>query len=76
MNKDTRKHIDDLLEQLEIIKGEIEEIRDEEQEKFDNLNEYLQNSEKGEAFTTAIDNLDSAVGSIEDVTSYLEEAKG
>ncbi len=76
MNKTTRKEIDDLIAQLESIKEQIGTIRYNEEEKYDNMPESLQESEKGEAMSNAIDNLESAMDSIEEVTSYLEEAKG
>ena len=44
MNKDRRKRLEDLSEQIDIIKNELEEIRDEEQEARDNLPDNLQES--------------------------------
>ena len=76
MNMTTRKDIDDLIAQLQSIKEQIGTIRYNEEEKYDNMPESLQESEKGEAMSNAIDNLESAMDSIEEVTSYLEEAKG
>ena len=48
MNKDRRKRLEDLSEQIDIIKNELEEIRDEEQEARDNLPDNLQESSKAE----------------------------
>lgn len=36
MNNNRRKHINDVMEQLNILLTEIEEIKDEEQEAYDN----------------------------------------
>ena len=60
MNKDRRKRIQDIRDQLQDLQTEIEEIKDEEQEAYDNLPESLQDGEKGEKMTDAVDNLDSA----------------
>ena len=40
--------MEDLSEQIDIIKNELEEIRDEEQEARDNLPDNLQESSKAE----------------------------
>lgn len=49
-------------------------IKNEEQEAYDNLPESLQDGDKGIKISEAIDNLDSAYSSIEEVGEYLEEA--
>lgn len=75
MNNATRNKIDDLISRLENIKTEIEELASEERDKFDNLPEGLQASERGSAMEAAADALDEAVTEIDDVTSALETAK-
>lgn len=52
----------------------LEELRDEEQEAYDNLPEGIQDSERGENMYNAIDNIESAISSIEEITNYLNEA--
>lgn len=74
MNKDVRKEIQDLIEQLDAIKTRVEELRDDEDNKYSNLPDSLQSSEKGEKMQEAIDNLDSASGSIEEPMDFLQEA--
>lgn len=74
MNKDRRKRIQDIKDQLVDLQTEIEEIKDEEQEAYDNLPESLQDGEKGEKMTDAVDNLDLAYSSLEDAIGYLDEA--
>ena len=56
------------------LQTEIEEIKEEEQEAYDNLPGSLQYGEKGEKMTDAVDNLDSAYSSLEDAIGYLDEA--
>ena len=48
MNKDRRNRIEKCISQLEDIKTELECIRDEEQEAYDNLPEGIQMSERGD----------------------------
>lgn len=74
MNKSRRKKIQDIKDKLLDLLTEIEEIRDEEQEAYDNLPESLQEGEKGTMMSDAIDNLDSAYSSLEEVAEYLEES--
>ena len=74
MNKVRRKKIEAIQEQLGALKDLIEEIMEEEQEAYDNLPESLQESERGEAMYNAIDALDSAIYSCEEVDEYLGSA--
>lgn len=64
------------------LAGEIENIRDEEQEAYDNLPEGIQESDRGWQMEEAIDNLDSALQALEDIEQlfcdiedYLTEAQ-
>jgi len=74
MNKDTRKQLTDKIGTIEELISELETIRDEEQEKYDNMPEGLQSGEKGEAMQSAIDALESAISSADEVKSYMEDA--
>ena len=67
MNKDRRKRLEDLSEQIDIIKNELEEIRDEEQEARDNLPDNLQESSKAER-------MDEIIQAIEESMEYFEHA--
>lgn len=49
MNKDRRKRLQEICDILEEQQAALEEIRDEEQESFDNLSEGLQCTERGQA---------------------------
>ena len=71
MNNERRKRIAAVIEKLEEAKCELEEIRDEEQAAFDNMPESLQESERGGTMQEAIDNLESAVGSVEEAVDSL-----
>ena len=75
MNKARRKRIDEIQEKLSEMKDLIDEVLSEEQEAYDNLPESIQDSERGEAMQTAIDSLESAVSSCEEIEDYLNEAQ-
>ncbi|MNR68597.1 hypothetical protein D3C85_1932520 [compost metagenome] len=58
------------------MKAELEAIRDEEQDAFDNMPEGLQQSERGEASEEAIRLIDDALESIETATENIDEVAG
>jgi len=84
MNANRRKQIAEVIESIKALDDRIdeimcfiEEIKDDEEECFDNLPDSLQESERGEAMQEAIDNLDSAYSELEsidtgDLVDYLE----
>lgn len=86
MNKDRRKALTALAEriahltaQLDEAKGELETIRDEEQEYFDNMPESFQSGDKGETATNAVDMMETALSALgefidADVSGTVEEA--
>ena len=74
MNKARRKRIEDVQSRLEELKQEIDGILAEEQEAYDNMPESLQEGERGEAMQEAIDALESAVSSCEEIDEYLTDA--
>ena len=67
MNKARRKWLQDVSAMIERAKEELEQIRDEEQEAYDNLPEGIQDSERGETMYENIDNLDTMAGDLEDI---------
>lgn len=88
MNNARRKTISRILtrlteisEVMESILSDIELVKDEEEECFDNIHENLQESDRYQAAEAAVDNLNNAydlwqeaIESIEDVSSSLETA--
>lgn len=83
MNKNRRKAIADIVtkveeivadtrEKLEELQTSIESVRDEEQDYLDNIPENLQGSERYETAEQAVDNLDSAASSIEELIDALD----
>jgi hypothetical protein len=79
MNKQRRKNINDVIKRLTAvqsefdkselsdIKSDIEGIRDEEQDYFDNMPESLQGGEKGDAAQEAVNAMEDAIGYLEEV---------
>lgn len=74
MNKQRRARIQEVVDQISVLCQELEELRDEEQEYMDNMPENLQCSEKYEIAGEAVNNLDSAIGSLEEAIDYANEA--
>jgi len=84
MNKERRKKLSEIIGELEAgelsheeindIISELEYLHDEEETAFDNLGESLQQTERGQAMETAIDNLDDALSSLEDALDYATDS--
>ena len=74
MNKQQREQLNALYSEVESIKDKLKAVASDEREKYDNLNEGLQASERGQAMEAAADALDSAVSDLENVLGNIEEA--
>ena len=48
MNKQRREQLSEVVGKLEVLKDELEELKEEERECFENLPESLQESERGQ----------------------------
>ena len=76
MNKDRRKQIDEAGSVLQDALALIEQIRDDEQESFDNMPESLQQSDRGTASEAAIEELDDSAGNLQYIIDTIDNAKG
>lgn len=74
MNNTRRKKLRELIEKTEGIKQEIEELRTEEEEYYNNMPEAFQDGEKGDRAQTAIEYLDEAMTAAGDVIENLTSA--
>lgn len=74
MNRQRRKRIEKISMTLEDLFEEIQALQEEEQEAYDNMPEALQSSERGDAISGAIGNLESAASSLEEASEYLAAA--
>jgi hypothetical protein len=73
MNAQGRKEIAKYIASLEEIKNNLDSMREEEEDKFDNMPEGIQESERGEDMQEAIENLEEAVSNLEDTIDILNE---
>jgi len=73
MNKTRRKQLSGIVDNLRDLMDELESVKNEEQEAFDNMPEGLQYSERGEVVGINIDSMDDAVSSLSDVIDALTE---
>ncbi len=71
MNKERRGELAEIVEQLEIAKDEIENVKSEEEEAYYNLPEQFQTSTNGEKMQENIDEMDDAISTIEEVITKL-----
>jgi len=74
MNKQRRAELDKIVLKLEEAKADIETIRDEEQEAYDNMPENLQMSDRGDAAQGRVDALDYAVDAFYEITDNINTA--
>ena len=75
MNKVRRADLEEIKTKIEEIKERLEIIRDDEQDYYDNIPENLEGSERYELSGEAIDNMDSALDSFNDIVAALEAAQ-
>ena len=74
MNNTRRKSLRELIEKKEGIKQEIEEIKTEEEEYYNNMPSSVQDGEKGDRAQTVIEYLDEAMTAAGDVIENLTSA--
>lgn len=74
MNKIRRKNLQAIIDQLEELKGGLEDLQAEEEEYRDNIPENMQESERYGKADEDCDNLSSAVDSLEEAISSIEAA--
>lgn len=74
MNNTRRKQINDIIEQTKSIQSNIEEILIDEETALDNMPENLKDSDKAFSSQVAIDNLDLAYDTFDDLIDYLTES--
>lgn len=76
MNKNRRKRIQNICDQIEALREEFDAIIEEEQEAYDNMPEQLQESEKGNTMYEGISTLEEISSSMEsvqdEIMDYLE----
>lgn len=73
MNAERRKELASIIERLGNLKDDLESVRDQEEECFDNLPEQLQVSERGEAMQENYEEMDGILGDLEDIVNRIQE---
>lgn len=73
MNKERRTRISWVINDLETCKDSLENVRDSEQESFDNIPESLQDSDRGQAMETNIEIFDEVIGNLDEMIEMLSE---
>lgn len=73
MNKQRRKEIEKISDQLMELQAALTDLRGEEEEAYENLPESIQYSERGDAMQEAMDAMDNADGSIQEAIDYLSD---
>ena len=71
MNKARRREIEKAIALMEQAREILEEVKDEEQNAFDNMPENLQSSERGETMEDYIYTLEEFIGNLD--TDELQE---
>ena len=74
MNKSRGKAIESIIDNLMDLSSEIEGIINDEQDALDNIPESLQESERANTMRDAIEALEDANSSIQEVLSYLSDS--
>ena len=72
MNKNQRKKLTDILEEIEGQIAELEVMAEEEQEKADNIPDNLINSDRAIMLQESADNLNEAVA---DLQNWVDEVR-
>lgn len=75
MNKERRKKLDDVIYLLQASKDIIDKVQTEESDAFYNLTDGLQCTERGMKMEECIDNMEDAMGLIDDTVDLLEDCK-
>lgn len=79
MNKQTRKQLAELRDKVDSLKSQLldfseqaQEIRDEEDEKYNNLPDSLQESKVGKSIMEGVESLDEIIYNFEQVESSFD----
>ena len=74
MNRIRRKSLQEIIDQLEELKINLEDLKEKEEEARDGIPEQFQETEGYKKAEAACDNLEDAVSDLEEVISSIESA--
>lgn len=72
MNRERRKKLGEIIDQLEYLREDLDAVASEEREAYDNLPESLQESDRGCAMEEAADELDDICSELEDLKDRIQ----
>lgn len=75
MNKQRRDKLTEIAGKISELICELEAVRDDEQEAYDNMPESFQNGERGEKSQAAIDAMEEVISTMEDAERAIETAQ-
>ena len=64
MNDIQRQRLRDIKTFINVLIGMLDQIRDEEEDKFENLGDALQQTDKGQAIQDSASRIDDVIGSL------------
>lgn len=73
MNKERRDRLSDVIASLEEAKDLLEDVKNDEQDAFDNMPVGLQGSERGSKMEDYIELMEDAVDQIDNVCTFIEK---
>lgn len=73
MNKERRDRLSDVIASLEEAKDLLEDVKNDEQDAFDNMPVGLQCSERGSKMEDYIELMEDAVDQIDNVCTFIEK---
>ena len=76
MNKTQRKKLEDIVENIAVIKSDIDEIKEAEEESFSNLPENLQEEDRGLQLENNVESFERAVELLDELEVLLQELIG
>lgn len=76
MNQTRRKALVEIQDRLAAVQGDLEMLRDEEQEYIDNMPDGMQGGEKATTAQSAVSSIDDAINSLDDACGSVDEATG
>lgn len=74
MNRERRKNLQGIIDQLEELKSSLEDIQNEEEGYRDNIPENMQSGERYEQSDAACDAMSEAVSQLEEAINSIESA--
>jgi hypothetical protein len=74
MNKARRDALTKIAATIADIRSELESLRDEEQDYFDNMPESFQQGDKGQRAEAAVFSMEEAISQLEEAESGIESA--